>query len=261
MNNKYGYQEDKIDDSHYFLGSGIIETTEINPGGDWSGFLPNDEIQNVNGLETMNCTSYGTLNAIETLLNFSFKDFRDFSERYIGILAGTSQEGNSPHKVAETIRSFGLINELDLPFDEKIKTWGQYYSPKPMRRKYIKLGKEFTRQYDFKHEWVFTGGLAVEKRRMITEAIKRGPVCFSVFAWASDSNGIFYKDGPDNHWVFCYGLDEKGYKIFDTYDQTHKVYSYESDIGRAKLYWIKKKDYIHRRTLLDIFRQFIINWV
>ena len=67
-------------------------------------------------LETMNCTVYGTLNAIETMISRIFHVEPNYSERFIGVLAGTTQGGNSPHKVAETIRKAGLVPDSALPF-------------------------------------------------------------------------------------------------------------------------------------------------
>jgi hypothetical protein len=67
----------------------------------------------------------------------------NYSDRYIAILSDTTESGNSPHKVAETIRKWGLINEYELPFDSEIDSWEKYYSPKPMTEHYTNMGKKF----------------------------------------------------------------------------------------------------------------------
>jgi len=65
----FGLQFDKIEQDHYILGGGFIGTEELLPDGQWDAFLPPEEIQNLNGNETQSCTSFGTLNCIEILMN------------------------------------------------------------------------------------------------------------------------------------------------------------------------------------------------
>ena len=71
--NKYGLIVDTKRPEDYIFGGGFIGTKEINPNGDWSGFLVKEELQNLNGVETMNCTVFTTLKCIEILLNFHFR--------------------------------------------------------------------------------------------------------------------------------------------------------------------------------------------
>jgi hypothetical protein len=251
----YGLQFDKIQEQDYYLGGGFIGTQEVQPNGQWDAFLPPEEIQNTNDVETMNCTVFGTINAIEILFNKLFYEARSFSERFVGVLANTNPSGNSPHVVAETIRKNGLIDDTELPFDETIDTWDKYYSPKPMIRKYLKQGKIFLQEYEFKHEWVFKTGSLEEKIVMIKEALKRGPVGASVYAWSCDENGIYYKAGPENHWICIYGFREDihCWKVFDSYTQSYKLYSFYSDISMAKVYWLKKTGLRHSNLWLSLF--------
>lgn len=237
---KYGLQFSPIEDHHYYLGGGFIGTEEIQTDGQWDAFLPPEEIQNRNNVETMNCTVFGTINAIEILFNKLFHEVMSFSERYTGVLAETTPSGNDPHKVGEVIRKNGLIDEGVLPFDNTIMSWVEYYSPNPMSPKYLKLGKKFLESYEFKHEWVFRKEGLDEKVKLMKEALKRGPLAISVYAWDIDNEGICHKLGSDNHWVCCYGYNDHGWKLFDTYTNSYKLYSFESDIGMAKVYWLKK---------------------
>jgi len=248
---KYGFIPDILKDGDFVFGGGFIGTKEINPSGDWSAFLVKDEVQNKNQTETMACTTFGTINAIEVLMYFIFKQEFNFSERFIAILSGTNQGGNNPHTVAETIRKKGLINEIDLPFDDSITTWDKFYSPWPMLKNLLNKGRKWLEEYDLKHEYVWTGDpLVAEKKRLIELALKRSPIAISVYAWSGQENGIFQQLGSDNHWCLCYKIDENGnYCVFDSYDQTHKVYSGEADIKSAKIYWITKLD--HKPTLLE----------
>lgn len=250
----YGFKPDVIKETDYYLGGGFIGTKEINPLGDWTESLPQKEIQCRDNVETMACTSFGTLNILETLISFLFKEDKNFSERYTAILSDTTEQGNSPQKVVEAILSFGLIDEEILPFTD-IKSWDEYYSPKPMDKKYIRIGKKFLEEYNIKHEWVFKGGTVEEKQKAIREALKRSPVGVSVCAWVANEKGVYYKTGIDNHWTMCYGIDDSGdYKIYDSYDNTLKIYSKDSDIAQAKLYWIIKKEFKKK----NVFEKIII---
>ncbi len=240
---KYGLQFSKIEDHHYYLGGGFIGTEEIQPDGQWDPYLPPEEAQNI-FFETQNCTAFGSENCISILMNKVFHELYGFSERYIGIVAGTDPyRGNDPHKVAEAIRKNGLIPETELTFDESLSTPEDYFQPSPMTEHYLNIGKKWLEQYTFKHEWVWSGDpLVVEKVRLIKEALKRSPVGASVYAWDCDEDGICHKSGQDNHWCCIYGYNQHGWKVFDSYTNSYKLYSFDSDITMAKLYWVTKKD-------------------
>jgi hypothetical protein len=259
---KYGLIIDKQKPEDYVLGSGMIGTKEINPNADWSGFLPKNEYQNLNGVETMSCVTFATHNCIEILMNFLFQKEDNFSERFTSILSGTSRNGNSPQTVIQSIRNNGLILETELPFDDKIDSWDKFFSPNPMDRKYLKEGLKWLEKYDLSHEWVFSQVSQIEKHKLISEALKRSPVGISVYAWGQqDENGVYHQDGQDNHFVCCYSLDEKGnYKIFDSYDNSHKIYSFDANISMAKLYWIAKKNGI-KKGWFEVLLDFISNLI
>lgn len=242
MKKKYGLKFDIVKPEDYFLGGGFIGTEEIQPDGQWDAFLPAEELQNLNKIETQNCTAFGTENCLNILMNKVFHEDKNYSERFIGIMAGTDPYGgNSPHVVGESVRHNGVIEEKSLPFSEDITTPEEYYQPKPMNTSRLVEGQKWLRTYSFKHEWVYSNNpILEEKIRLIKEALKRSPVGASVYAWVCDENGIYYKAGVSNHWVCIYGWNEHGWKIFDSYDNTYKIYSFNSDIEMAKLYWLKK---------------------
>jgi hypothetical protein len=264
---KYGLIIDRKEPTDYVFGGGFIGTKEINPSGDWPEFLPREELQNLNGLETMNCPVFTTLNCIEILINFHFHKEENYSERFTGIMSGTQKTGNSPQVVAQNIRKVGLIPEKELPFSNDIDEWDKYYSPWPMLRKYITMGREWLEQYDFSHEYVFDIDdeklTPAQKHDLIKLALKRSPVGLSVFAWMADATGKYIQLGNDNHFCTCYGLDEnEDYKMFDTYDNTHKIYSKEANVKVAKLYWIEKNTSPKDVWFVDLLKRlfsFIIN--
>jgi len=256
---KYGLKFDTIKTEDYYLGGGFIGTEELQPNGQWDEFLPSEEIQNENEIETQNCTAFGIENCVNILMNKLFHEEKNYSERFIGIMANTDPySGNSPHTVCESARKNGFIEEIELPFDESIKTPEDYFQPKPMEVKYIIKGQMWLRQYDFKHEWVWRDNPEIEEKiKLIKEALKRSPVGISVYAWDSDENGIYQKRGQDNHWVCCYGYrdDIKVWKIFDSYTNTYKLYSFDANISMAKLFWIKKKPLVKENWYIDLIKR------
>ncbi len=243
----HGFQAPEyIAPEHYVLGASELPQEILRPDGQWHDFVPDIEVQKKNGLETMNCTNYGTLNCIETLhiCKWPNEPHPDYSERYTGVLTGTTRNGNDPHKVAEIIREYaGLIPESDLPFGSNICQWTEYYSPSPMSENLLEEGKRWLAQYELGHEWVFPFGTSVaEKHTKIKEALKLSPVGASVYAWAKDDNDLFFKNGPDNHWIMIIGYQEGAFwEIFDQYDGCFKELVWDFDFGFAKRYHLDRK--------------------
>ena len=149
----HGFKPDVIEDDHYVFGGRKVFPVILQENGQWDDYLPVKEYQR-KGLETMSCVSYGTLNCIEILHKRKYGEEVNFSDRYTAIVSDTTQEGNSPHKVAEAVRKLGLIDEKELPFTELMTNWDEYHFPKPMEKEYLDLGKKWLYEYSFKHEWV-----------------------------------------------------------------------------------------------------------
>jgi hypothetical protein len=259
----HGFIADEIKDEDYvFCGYTKIPQIVLQEDGQWDIFLPVPEYQERNGLETYNCVAYGTLNCIETLILRLYGRQTNKSERYIGVVAKTSPEGNSPQKVIETIRKeAGLIDEELLPFGEDINTWGEYYSPDPMAKKYLKEGKKWLENFTIKHEWTFKPGDA-DKQEKLKGALRYSPLGVSVLAWQFDGQYYYKEKGEqDNHWVMLYGYKDNEYwKVFDHYDDTYKRLKWDYDFGFAKRYYleeIKKKETLWQKiaaTIKNYFR-------
>ena len=65
----YGFVRPKIEGKHYVLGGVFsLPKSVLQADGQWDKWLPDREFQNMNGVEVYNCTSFGTLNCIETLV-------------------------------------------------------------------------------------------------------------------------------------------------------------------------------------------------
>lgn len=214
-----GFIAPKIDETHYFLGAGLVPQVVLQPNSDWTDSLPETEKQR-RQFETFNCTSFNTLNAIEMLMFKKFGQRVNYSDRWVGIVAGTSAKkgGNDPHVVCEAIRKHGLIPEEMLPYTDDLKTAEEYYSFKGADEEACKrAGEEWKRQYEFKHEWVFKQNQPLEeKMNNMKVALKYSPLALSVYAWEK-SGEVYISGGRENHWTSKFA-QPKYSNIFDSYD-------------------------------------------
>lgn len=238
----HGFLRDEITEEDYIFGGFNLPLKVLQPDGQWDLFLPKKELQTRNGFESMNCSCYGTLNALETLYKRLYGREINKSERYIGVMAETTPQGNSPQKVIETIRKqAGLIDESLLPFSNDIDTWDKYYYPNPMTNYYIRKGKKWLEQYKIKHEWVFSF-YTQNKIEKLKQALQFSPLGVSVCLWFLEEDGLYHKGNiSDDHWLMLYGYEEgKFWKVFDHYDNTFKKMSWDYDFEFAKRYSLEK---------------------
>lgn len=253
----HGFRGDEITPDMYTLGASKYAGAPVlmPKGHGWGRFKPAAEFQHRNGFDSMNCSNYGTHNAWETLANFhGYEDFpKDCSERYSGVGTGTTRNGNTPHKVAETIRTtIGVIPESKLPFHENVTSWGGYYHPDPMSEDLLAIGKESLEKFDFGHDWVFARGLwdlsVSEKQEKLVYALERGTVAVSVVAWkwrtldSGERRYIKAAGESDTHW--CQLLDYKEgewWLVYDHYDQVEKKLDWDYDFMFAKVYYLSRK--------------------
>lgn len=243
MSKNYGYTPSEInEDEHYMLGDGWLKAEILMPEGHgWGDYLPVSEIQNRNGLETFNCTSYGTLHALATLgkKKFGAQFQNNLSERYSGVMTGTTPNGNDPHRVIELIRTFcGVVPEVFLPFDDTIQSWSEYYRPNPMSYYLFQVGRHWLKKYKIGHDWVFSPNDDTKTRQeKMKEALKFSPLGVSGYAWYERGDGRFYSLGKPNHWFTIYDyIDGNSWLAFDSYDNTHKRLDWNFEFGQAKRY-------------------------
>lgn len=231
----------------YIFGSQINAGGRVlRPDGDWRAFLPKYENQKKNGFESSGCTIFHTLNPIEIIFEekFGIND-EDYSERFTATLSDTSPTGNSPKKVAQTIRHLGVIPEPMLPFDKKVKTF-EDFSRAPITGSMYGVGKKWL------NNWTLTHDIVPSSREAIMEALKFSPLGVSVYAWVEE-NGIYHKpDGVrDTHWTSLVYLDNDFYYVFDSYEpyikKLHKDFRFEL----VKRYNVERK-IKNRNWLFDI---------
>lgn len=256
-----GFITPKITSDHYVMGAGNVNMQVLQPTGDWSDSLPITEKQSTPDFETCNCTGFGTTNLIEMYMFKRFGLKFNFSDRWVGIIAGTKPPGNDPHTVLEAIRQYGLIPEEMLPFSDDIKTAEDYFSFKGVDKEACYAeGKRWLQKYSLTHEWVFNpdDSLTDEERlHNMRVALKYSPLGIAVYAWQADDRGVYVDVFGPNHWTSEYGVDQFQ-KIFDSYDPFTKSVDQKivfckrinieerapsnstTDIGSIIILWIKR---------------------
>lgn len=236
---KYGFIPPKILSDHYVLGSALSLGQEvIQPDGQWDAYLPTYEVQD-DKFETYGCTVWGTENCIETLAKRIYGKEYNFSERYPYILTPVRPPGADPHAVAECIRHLGLVDQSVLPMTG---TFEEFISPDPMLDWILRKGKEWIAANDFGHEWLFTTNPNNETRAaLFKQALQYSPLGVSVTAWYEGGGVYVDLNLPNTHWCEIYGWEPRGWKVFDSYDHTKKILSYEHHVEYAKRYSLKPR--------------------
>lgn len=227
---KYGYIEPKQTDAHLVFGSDNFTDPILMPDGHgWGVFLPIDELQRKNGLDTYACTCFGTLNILETISRHKYGTSYDFSDRYTAIGANIEWGvGGSPLAVIDTIRKEnGVIPEGNLPFDETVTTPEQFYSPKPLTDYLLDIGRKWLKTHTVKYEFV------PPNVQDMKDALQYSPLGVAVWAWTQqlDVSGDLYirpKGGKDVHFTMLYDyVDGEYWMVFDSYDNTHKKLAWD----------------------------------
>lgn len=245
----YGLVIKQPEDTAYILGGfNSLPKVVLQNDGNWSEYLPTYEPQFNSFFDTYGCTVYGTQNIVETLLKKIDGKEHNFSERYTYNIAEIQPPGTDPHLVAEVVRASGLIDNDILPMTEREF---DYITPRPMKQYYLNIGAKFP--YIVKHEYVWNGDLPQEERaKRIRECLRYSPLGVSVTAWIKEGDVYVDKGQPNTHWCMLYGESEKGWLIFDSYDQSHKVISFDHNIQICKRYMLFKKE-IKPNWLLDLW--------
>lgn len=203
---------------------------EVNPTSDWEQWLPVVEYQNLFGFDTMACVTYSFLNCIETLWKFQGNTERNFSDRFLATMSGTTHAGNTFDGVSDGARRCGLVNESEYPHNAN--SWNEYY--KVISDEILAIGKKFLKDYEIKAEFVRTYRLDD-----ILEALKYSPLQVTVKYASGDD--ILNPTGEWNHAVTCYGYKMNEYwKIYDHYTQTKKKYAWNYEFGAINKFTLQK---------------------
>src|SRR3990167_8632519 len=211
-----GFIPANIEYDHWVLGSAAsIKSPELTDGHWYKlGHVPDGERQGNPFMDSNNCTGFGYTNRVEILWHRVFGAWRNFSDRWVGIVAVTQPPGNQPHIVAEAARKAGLVDEYVLPFTDDIDTVQKFYTPKPLPEPLVAQGNEFLRKHEIQHDWVQSD------RETMKYALQFSPLGIAVCAWYRGEDGLYYfPDGAQpNHDTTLVDYEAGQYwLVFDSY--------------------------------------------
>lgn len=212
-----------------------ISGPDVNPSGDWKKYLPTTEAQSIPfTFDTLSCTTFSSLNVIETLLNYLIEqnmlsDFHikflknngyfdkkgsiNFSDRFTAIMSKTTKMGNDHISVLTCARNVGLIPDQDFPFGGK--TWEEYHNKTLITQDMLDKASRFKALFEILFEWVFVtqrSTNAKELKEYYTPSLKKSPLAIAI-------------KYPATHAVTMYSSASKA-KIFDQYEPY--TYSYKT---------------------------------
>ncbi len=247
----------------------------INPTRKWINYKAQDELQKQIGLETMSCVNQGYCRGYAALMNFLISINKidesnidwlrengyfdnngklNFSDRAIAKLSGTTRNGNSAQKVAQTIRDYGLIPENRWTFTSDMDLWEEYYAPIP--DELLTLGYEFKKRFETQY-------LAVS-RNNFEQALYESPVIVFVDGYYQVVNGIYQDTGNmSNHCVCLMSIDDlnninDSYNPFDKrFVKDYPFYSSQNMFGikSSNGYQLKIVENIINNNIMEVIKQ------
>ncbi len=160
----------------------------------------------------------------------------NYSDRFLAKISET-KDGNTPAKVAESLRHFGIVEENKWPFSSDIDTFEKFYAEIPAD--VLEEAKKFLNEYEFLHEYVPTSPESLK------QGLKLSPIGIGVPAWFQNEQGLYYRpEGmSDNHFTTLIGYEEGKYWIvFDSYENNIKHLDWNINSSVAKRFHIAKKN-------------------
>lgn len=268
----YGFLPPKeITPDQYVLGGGKVPKVVLRSDGDWTD-IEDKEIQR-KAFDTFNCTGFNTLSGIEKMIFVITGEKVNYSDRFLGIMAGTYPPGNDPHTVCEAVRKFGCIPEEMMPYSDDLQNVGEYFSWKGVDKEAcIAEGKKWLAKYEFLHEWIFNGRDSDEvKKTKLLESLNYCPPSVGVVAWIREGDKYVSQGRTPTHWTgLAKGVPKDKWVSDDSYTDgvsTLKDLIWDFEFYYPKRYYIRLKteNEIITKTVWEILREkglstFFIDW-
>ena len=260
----------KIAESDFISGS--LEKEVLQPSGQWDEYLPAFESQRV-PYETDGCTVWGSQNQLETLLKRMTGTTYNYDERFNYVCIGIKQGGTNPNNAYQSYRHDGLIPQEDhLP-----PTYEEFASKSYLTPQRRKQGYSWLQNFELKHAWLKAPGSSITKQDIVND-LKYSPIGLTVTAWLRGPDGLYIDGGhPNEHWCLAYGYltnqddpnevahkygvdsekvmqrvrnGEIIIKIFDSYNQSHKLLDPDHHTAYAKVISIITLDQVRAEVSL-----------
>ena len=231
-----------------FGGFTAMEYQVLQHTGQWKAFLPNNEKQHAIEqwkFDSQGCVSFSALNCLEIMFKKRYGRSINFSDRFLAKVSGTTTRGNWLYRVADAIREYGVVNEVEWLFNPVDQDgdgdfdWDDFYKEIP--EEILRKGKASLELYDFHYEWVDITS-AIDKMY----ALRFSPLQITVpYPSQRDAiNGIIHTDKwQSNHALTLVGYKEgKYWLVFDHYAPFTKKLAWDYPIDKmAMRFNIKEK--------------------
>lgn len=219
-----GYIPDEESEKDYIFGADKLSKEVIRLDGQWSKYLPENELQKGRYVETMACTSFGLLNALEILAKCKFNLIWNKADRYSAKMSGTGKSGNGMRTVQDiTRKTAGLVDETTYPWNRDKLNWNEYYQTVPINIR--KIGASFLENYKLGYEKVWCN------KQLMMEAIKYSPLYVAGYAWYA-KNGLYRSYAQANHAFILIGYVEGSHWLaYDSYSPHIKKLDWDFQFG------------------------------
>ncbi|HEC65393.1 MAG TPA: hypothetical protein ENI23_08865 [bacterium] len=252
MENKqsFGFNEDSHDIRDVTFGGANVPSKILREDGQWTP--PQFEKQSYGSFDTQGCISFGTNNVLEMLHHVQFGYEPNYSDRFLVVNSGTTRGGNTPRKVYSALRKQGTVLEEDYPFPDYTKE--DYYKEVPSNL--LTQGKKWASTHSFSYAKVGTNP------NNLKHALQFSPLGLGLYAWAKNSEGLYYQPNGvrANHFCVLIGYEEgKHWLVFDTYEESVKKLVYDYPFNYVCGYTLtKKKPYpsLSQNIWKDLFSYF-----
>lgn len=234
MNKNYGLnlqlEEAHRSEEDYVFGSFSPICIATIPREERRSYLPIGEVQRGRD-DMMDCATRGPINILEIKFNWLYrnnkisaankqwlsdkgyvqisedKEYIQFSDAFIAIKSGTTQDGNSLKAPLQAINDHGLIPKKLMPL-EPWMTFADYHDSNRITAAYSALGKEFKARFPIYYDKVYESHFG--------EIYDADLLDLAGFAWPVPVNGEYpYTEMEPNH-VFV-GLNKPKHTIYDNY--------------------------------------------
>ncbi len=255
-----------IKETHLRFGSSALPGLPLRNDGDWRSFLPPEEDQRINGVESAACYVEAQQHAIATIEDEAFGEIgNNYSSRFNALLSNGSEYGGDPLAGADSIRHDGLVPQTSMDFGVYIQSWDDFHSWRGVNESDVRaLGKADLMRKIRGNDIVFTREESLEtKYAKLRLALKYSPCPISVAGWY-EQDGTYYKpDGvSDNHLVLAVFCDtDNRITVWDTYAPYLKVLvpNYNSEF--CMRWSVQKKTQAEQISQLKQILLAILEWI
>lgn len=224
--------------------------------GNWATWLPDMDLQKINGYESDACVPFSAAQSIATQLNYFMKTGQlpqphlDFlknnnyigvdglvhlSERFLAKTDGTNPAtGTSLPAPWDAARKGGVLGFQDWPFDQTITNDAEFYATIPQAL--LDKAKTFLQYFSIQYHWIVDNGNATGTPiSILKKALWQAPICIGVNvcgAQWNQQNPNACSDLSPEHSVMIYNVDTAT-QVLDHYQPFLKNLPFTWNIGYA----------------------------